>query len=148
MAARRLSPATIIADRVQSVKISEQNYKDNFITEDLHPGQSLPTREELRHNLSANRDPLPEDSYYLGYREGSNWFNQLSKELFICLESNRAITKWVKVEARMDNLVAKISSVLPVKQSNEEFFIELDESIKTDVKKVFSVYVLGVSRIS
>jgi hypothetical protein len=147
VAARRLNPNAILTDRINSVKISEQTYKETFTKDDLHPGQSLPDRGDLKHNLTANRDPLPEDNYSLGYRENSNWFNQLTKVLFICIESNTFITKWSKVESRLDNLYAKVSGLLQVKESDEEYFIELDVDIKTDVRKVFSVYVLGVCRV-
>lgn len=136
-----------VINRLLSDKTALRNYEDIFTKEDLHPGSIIHSGTELRHNTNGNRNPLAEDDFSLGYREGSNWFNQITKELFVCLESNIHQTVWVKVRTNLDNVYSKTTGLVPVQENSEEFFIPIVVKEDLELKKVFSVYFLDTVRV-
>ena len=131
-------------------RLQEEAFLNQNI-EDVQPGKYIPEGMEIRHNTTANRDPLPDDDFSLGYREGSNWFNQLTSTLFICLESNAGFTKWVKSGIGKSQTIAKVSDLIVVKEDIVDdtpvFTIKLDLVVGINIKHVFNVYFLGFGNV-
>lgn len=136
-----------VTNKLLGDKTAIRNYQELLVNEDLHPGEFIPNAGELRHNLTANRDPLPSDDFSYGFREGSNWFNQLTKKLFICLESHKEKTTWVDVKPNLDNLFSRVTNLIPVQVENDEYFIQLPLDTDLEIKKIFSVYILDTVKI-
>ncbi|EJF05970.1 hypothetical protein ThvES_00019590 [Thiovulum sp. ES] len=119
--------------------VLQQNLQSSKLTSKQLSSLSNSTCEgELKNNLHADRDPLPEDNYLDGYTEGSTWFNTKTGASFVCLETNEWQTIWKNVTENSLG-IHNTSSFLDINNLDDLYSINISH---LKVKRVLNIYIV------